>query len=141
MCWSIIHMPWNLPFWSVQLSVFQYIDNIVHLSPLWNSRMLSLLQIKPFNHSPLRRVTYLLSVCRELPILDISYKRSRTICGFVCLHCLTLYNIFKVHHVVACITTSFPPPFFLVNNMLFNEWTIFLLYIHQFNGHFGSFQF
>jgi hypothetical protein len=48
----------------------------------------------------------LLSVCMDLPILDISYKWHYTICGLLCQH-LLLCMFWRFIHATACLSISF----------------------------------
>ena len=76
--------------------------------------------------SSLPRTYNLLSVCMDLPILDILSKPSHTICGILWVSSAT-EHVFKVHHVVAGITTSF----LSTGNIWLHGYTTFCLSTHQ----------
>lgn len=50
-----------------------------------------------FPHSQPLATTSLLSDCVNLPILDISYQWSHTICDLLCLASFARHNVFKIH--------------------------------------------
>lgn len=62
----------------------------------------SLLSLNP---SP-RAAGSLLSLSRDLSILNISHKRNHIICGFLWLASFTEYNVFKIHDVIAWISST-----------------------------------
>lgn len=51
--------------------------------------------------------THLLFVPMDLPVLDILYKRSDTICDLLHLSSLTWHKVSRFIHVEACVSTAF----------------------------------
>lgn len=91
--WDIIHLPWNSPLESLQLSGFQYSQMVVQLSPLIQFQKISItLFIKTPNplavppHASLSHILAtrnLISVPMDLVIPGISKRESYNIRPFV----------------------------------------------------------
>ena len=57
--------------------------------------------------TPKSSATHLLLVPIGVSVLDMSCKWNHLVHGLSCLPSVSYYDIFRVHHVVACITTLF----------------------------------
>nr|KAF6349234.1 hypothetical protein mMyoMyo1_011782 [Myotis myotis] len=68
------------------------------------------------------------SASMGLPILDISYKRNRTIYVLLCLASFTQHDVSEVQLVVACVSASF---ILWLHNIPWYVYTTFLKFIYH----------
>ena len=107
----------TIKFTSV-ISYFWHIHKIMQTPPLLNSRTLppkeTSYPLAVTHHSRLSpcptppqflKTTNLISVCMDLPILDILRKWNHTICGLLCVSSFTSIIFSRAIHVVAWIST------------------------------------